>query len=103
MVVVAIAIIFLFGAGLATWKSPRLTSIILWSLVTTIFVTAALLLVLPGAFSSKALWIALSVPLIWTACQFWCYYAESPWRVVFTQIGLSITSAIVVLLSTSQS
>lgn len=101
MVIVAIAIVFLLGASFATWKAPRLMGAILWSLVTTIFVTSALLLVLPGGFASKALWIALSVPIIWSACQFCYYYADSPWRVVLTQIGLSITSAIIVLLSTS--
>jgi hypothetical protein len=71
-------------------------------LVTTIFITAALLLVLPGAFSSKALWIALSVPVIWVAFQFWCYYADSAWRVIVTQISLSIISGIVVFLSAPQ-
>lgn len=101
MLVIFVAALLL-GAGVATWKSPRLTSALLWSLVTTTFITAALLLVLPGAFSDKALWIALSVPIIWVGFQYWCYYANSAWLVVITQISISIAGGITVFLSNPQ-
>ena len=100
MMAIALVGVLLVGAGVATWKSPRLTSALLWSLVSTIFITAALLLILPGAFSDKALWVALSVPIIWAGLQFWCYYADSVWLLLFAQTGLSVTGAITVFLST---
>ncbi|MEM9667309.1 MAG: hypothetical protein AAF950_00160 [Pseudomonadota bacterium] len=82
--------------GFFTWKAPRLTSVIWWSLVTTIFVTAALLLALPGPFSEKALWITIFVPLIWVLFQFWCYWDGNKWRVAGGLIATSAISAIIV-------
>lgn len=56
-IVIGIVVVVLAGIIAATVKAPRLTSVILWSLVATIFFTAALLLTAPGPFSEKALWI----------------------------------------------
>lgn len=77
-------------------------SVILWSLVTTILTTAALLLVLTGDFSNKALWVALSVPIVWSTLQFLCYHVDSPRHVVFTQLALSIVSGSIIFFSTPQ-
>lgn len=38
--------------GVSTWKAPRLTSVILWSLVAAILFGAVLLLTLPFEFRS---------------------------------------------------
>ncbi|MEL6362257.1 MAG: hypothetical protein AAFR21_14365 [Pseudomonadota bacterium] len=98
-ILIAILIIFVIGIGIATWKAPRLTSIIWWALVATIFSSAALLLIVPGPFSEKALWIALSVPLIWVGLQFWCYWDKSKWRVASGLIVLSLVSGLVVFVT----
>jgi len=98
-VLIGIVIIALIGIGIATWKAPRLTSIIWWALVATIFSSAALLLVAPGIFSEKALWIALSVPLIWVGFQFWCYWDSQKWRVASGLITISIISGVIVFLT----
>lgn len=84
------------GLGMATWKAPRLTSVIFWSLIATIFVGAAGLLVLPGSFSDKGLWLTLAVPVIWAAFQFWTYWEEKAWRVPAGLIAISAVSAVIV-------
>ena len=86
------------AAALATWKAPRLTSIILWALTATIFISSALALTLPGPFSERALWVALAVPLIWAVFQFWCYWDKSQWRVAGGMIALTLVGGIVVYL-----
>ncbi|MEM7005372.1 MAG: hypothetical protein AAF498_05780 [Pseudomonadota bacterium] len=98
-VTIAILLVLVIGIGLATWKAPRLTSVILWALVATIFSTAALLLIVPGPFSEKALWIALSVPFVWVAFQFWCYWDANKWRVAGGLIAVSALCGIIVFLS----
>ncbi|MEO0884101.1 MAG: hypothetical protein AAFY34_15430 [Pseudomonadota bacterium] len=97
--IISILAAALVGIGIATWKAPRLTSVIWWALVATIFSTAALLLVLPGPFSEKALWIALSVPFVWVMFQFWCYWDASKWRVALGLIAVSLVSGIVVFMN----
>lgn len=95
-VILAIAGVALALVIYCTWKAPRLTSVILWSLVATIFLTAALLLAMPGPFSEKGLWLTIAVPLIWVLLQFWCYWDRSKWRVAGGLIATSIVSAIIV-------
>ena len=90
--------VVLIGALAATVKAPRLTSILLWSLTATIFVSAALLLALPGAFSERALWLALAVPLIWAVFQFWCYWDRSAWRTAGGLIALTAVGGLIVFL-----
>ncbi|MEO0612459.1 MAG: hypothetical protein AAFY83_03980 [Pseudomonadota bacterium] len=85
--------------GLATWKAPRLTSIIIWALVATVFFTSALLIKLPGKFSENALWLTLGVPLIWVIFQFFTYWEKRNWLVVASLLGISIISAAIVFTS----
>ena len=94
--IIGILITVMILLGLATWKAPRLTSVIWWSLVATIFVGAAGLLVLPGNFADNALWLTLAVPLIWAAFQFWSYWEKRAWRVPAGLIAISVLSAIIV-------
>ena len=89
-VVIAVAGLSLAGIAFATYKAPRLTSAIFWSLVATIFLTSAMLLTLPGPFSEVALWLSLAVPLIWAAFQFWCYWDGNKWRVTSGLIALAV-------------
>lgn len=98
-VLIGVAIAVVAGVSVATWKAPRLTSIILWSLVATIFFTATLLVKGPGPFAERALWITLTVPIIWTAFQFWTYWDAKPWRVAAGLISLSAICAVIVFLS----
>lgn len=92
-----IAVVGLIAA--ATFRAPRLTSVLLWSLIATIFCSAALLLTLPGPFSEKALWMTVIVPLMWAVFQFWCYWDASKWRVAAGLISLSFIGGVVVLLT----
>ncbi len=80
----------------STWRRPRLTSILFWSLSATLFFTAAMLLVFPANFPDKAITITLMVPFIWVALQFWVYWAEKPQRVTAGLIALTLASAAIV-------
>jgi len=82
--------------GVSTWKAPRLTSVILWSLVAAILFGAVLLLTLPFEFRSLALWLSLAVPLIWLGFQFFCYWDKKGWRVASALITISIVSGVIV-------
>ena len=62
----------------------------------TIFVGAAALLVLPGSFSDKALWLTLAVPLIWAGLQFWAYWERRAWRVAAGMMSLTLVSGLIV-------
>lgn len=95
-VLIGVGLGLLAGAIVATLKAPRLTAILLWSLLATIFLTSAALLTLPGPFSEKALWLALSVPITWATLQFWCYWDGRKWRVTGTLIALTVVGALVV-------
>ncbi|MEM8770804.1 MAG: hypothetical protein AAGD92_04045 [Pseudomonadota bacterium] len=98
-ILIGVIVTVLIALAAATWKAPRLTSIILWSLVATIFVTAALLIKAPGQFSERALWLTLAVPIIWTAFQFWTYWDSNKWRVAFGLIAFSVVGGVIVFLS----
>ncbi|MEM9054111.1 MAG: hypothetical protein AAGB16_02190, partial [Pseudomonadota bacterium] len=60
---ILLAVIGLLAFG--TYKAPRLMSVLVWALIATTFLTAALLLALPGPFSEKALFMTVAVPLVW--------------------------------------
>lgn len=90
------ALVFAIGISLATWKAPRLTSVIFWALIAAIFLTSFLLMHLPGPFSEKALWLTLGVPIIWVGLQFWTYWDGKPWRVTGGLIAISIICAVIV-------
>ena len=95
-VVLGILGVLLIGLAVATWKAPRLTSVIWWALVASMLFSAALLLTLPIPFRSLALWMALAVPIIWVAFQFWCYWDGKGWRVATGMILISIVSGAIV-------
>lgn len=92
--------IFVFGivTALTAWTvhAPRLTSVILWSIVASMLLSAALLLTLPIEFRALALWMALAVSLIWVAFQFWCYWDKHGWRVAAGLITVSVVSGYIV-------
>ena len=95
-IIIGILLALLIGIGVATWKAPRLTSIIWWSLLATILFSAALLLTLPFEFGQLALWLTILVPIIWMTFMFLCYWDRSNWRVPTSLIVISIVSGIVV-------
>ncbi|MEO0464960.1 MAG: hypothetical protein AAF216_00330 [Pseudomonadota bacterium] len=86
------------GIVAATWKAPRLTSVLVWALVATIFSSSALVLALPGKFSENALFVTVAVPFIWACYQFWCYWDASKWRVAGGLIAISIVGGVVIYL-----
>ena len=92
--------LFVFGVAtaLSAWTvhAPRLTSVIIWSLVASMFLSAALILTLPIEFKTLAIWMALAVSLIWVAFQFWCYWDKHGWRVASGLITISIVSGYIV-------
>lgn len=98
-VVIGILAAVVIGLGVATWKAPRLTSVIVWSLVAAILASAALLLTLPGPFADVARWITLAVPLIWVGFQFWCYWHKKGWRVATGLIAVSLVSGLIIFVS----
>ncbi|MEL6243807.1 MAG: hypothetical protein AAFQ21_00575 [Pseudomonadota bacterium] len=95
-IILGILVVVLALIGFFTWKAPRLTSVILWALIASMLFSAALLLTLPVEFKSLALWMALAVPIIWVAFQFWCYWDKRGWRVTAGLITISILSGAVV-------
>ncbi|MEM1380701.1 MAG: hypothetical protein AAGH41_08760 [Pseudomonadota bacterium] len=95
-IVIGVALAVVVAIGLATWKAPRLTSVILWALVATIFLGAALLIAFPGPFAEKAIWLSLLVPVIWAGLQFWVYWERRSWVVASGLIGISLASAALV-------
>lgn len=88
----------LAGLGVATWRAPRLTAILVWSLLASVLGSAALLLTVPFAFGELALWVALSVPLLWASSQFWCYWDTRAWRPAVGLIGVTLAGTATVLL-----
>jgi len=93
-------VLALFGVGclgVFSWKRPRLSSILIWSLVATTLVSTVALMTLPYDFASKAQWLSFLVPLILVGFQYWCYWSENARRVLFALIILSVLSGGVVI------
>ena len=92
--------LFIFGlvSALTAWTvaAPRLTSVIVWSLIAAMLLPSALLVILPFDFRALALWIALAVSLIWVAFQFFCYWDKRGWRVATSLIAVSVLSGYIV-------
>lgn len=84
-----------------TWRKPRQASVIVWALVATLFVCAAMLKILPGSFADNVLWYAVTVPLIWASVQVWVYWDAKHWRVAGGLIGATLISAVVVFVAPS--
>ncbi len=82
--------------GLFSWRKPRLSSIIIWAMVATILLTSAALVAIPGDFQTKAIWLSLSVPITWVALQYWCYWADSQWKVLGTLVTTCLLSALII-------
>ncbi|MEM9360000.1 MAG: hypothetical protein AAGB04_27765 [Pseudomonadota bacterium] len=91
--------LFVFGTicALTAWTvaAPRLTSVILWSMVSAMLVTSALLVLLPGDFVATGIGLALAVSFIWVGFQFWCYWDKHGWRVASGLIAISVISGII--------
>lgn len=85
--------------GLATWKAPRLTSIIVWALLATIFFTSVIFIHGPGPLSEKGVWLTLLVPIVWTGFQFWTYWDGNPWRVAAGLIAITVICAAIIFVS----
>ncbi|MCG8440784.1 MAG: hypothetical protein MI723_03155, partial [Caulobacterales bacterium] len=94
-------LVILIALVAGTAKGPRLTSIVIWSFAATVFVSAALMLALPGPFRDKVLWLSLMAPLTWVALQFWCCWDAREWRVTLGLITVSAIAAVFVFLSPS--
>ncbi|MEM9404353.1 MAG: hypothetical protein AAGA44_17930 [Pseudomonadota bacterium] len=83
--------------GWATWKRPRLTSTLVWSLTATVAGTAGALLVLPTSIKWTTLWMSLATPLVWAAFMFWCYWDKRPLRPALGLIAITAFGALAVV------
>ncbi len=98
---IAIVGIVLLLIAFWTWRKPRQASVIVWGLVATLFVCAAMLKILPGSFANNVLWYAVTVPLIWASVLVWIYWDAKQWRVTGTLIAATLVSAVVVFVAPS--
>ncbi|MEM1106458.1 MAG: hypothetical protein AAGH87_08715 [Pseudomonadota bacterium] len=96
---IAIGVLGALGIAVATWKAPRMTSILFWAAVATILIGSAGVMNVPGAVDSNLVWLSLSFPLVWVLLQFWCYWDASKWRVAGGMIGICVVSGIIVFAS----
>lgn len=90
----------LLVAVVATWKAPRMVSVLWWALAATMCITAAVAMNLPGDVRENLTALILIVPLIWVGLQFWAYWDRSKWRVASGMIGLCAASGLVISIST---
>lgn len=94
--IIGVTLAVLIAIGAATWKAPRLTSILIWtSLATTLACTAGIM-IMPGDLANNLIWLTLIFPLIWIALQFWCCWDASKRRVVCGLMSLCIVSGLLV-------
>ncbi len=91
-----IAIVFL-GLAVATWRRPRLTSTILWSLTATVFSTSALILMMPTDLKQTLLWVSVAIPLIWLGCMFWSHWDRRPYRPALSLLTVTIIGVVLVV------
>ena len=99
VVYISVAVAFCAFLVWATWRAPRLSSAIFWAAVATILCSAVLLLAAPGELAGKAIWLGLTVPLIWVGFQFWAYWDAKGWRVALGLVGLSFASGAYIYLA----
>ncbi|MEM9839358.1 MAG: hypothetical protein AAF830_09415 [Pseudomonadota bacterium] len=95
-VILAIIAVVVVAIGLCTWKAPRLTSVIFWALIATLFLGAAGLSLLPGSFSEKALWMSIALPVLWAAVQFWTYWEKRAWVVAGGLIAVTVVCGAII-------
>ena len=93
---ITIAVIVMIFLGFFSWKKPRLSSIIIWSTVASVLLITSALLIIPGPFLNKALWLALSFPITWCALQYWCYWADKQWQVLSSLLAVSAISGFII-------
>lgn len=98
-VIVGIMILVATALGVATWKAPRITSILVWSMLATLLTVSAITMNLPGDVVNKLVGLALFLPLIWVGFQFWCYWDRSKWRVAGGHIAICIICGVIVAMS----
>ena len=94
---IGMAVGVLIALAWFSWKKPRLSSIIVWSLVATVLLTSSALVIIPGKFSIKANWLSLSFPITWAVFQYLCYWADNQWKVMWSLIVISLVSAAILL------
>ena len=94
--IITILLAVMIGITVATWKAPRLTSILIWTSLATTLVCTAGIMIMPGDLINNLIWLSLIFPLIWIALQFWCYWDASKWRVTGGLIALCIVSGLAV-------
>ncbi|MEM9172350.1 MAG: hypothetical protein AAGA84_06555 [Pseudomonadota bacterium] len=93
---ILLAILVAFIAW-STWRKPRLTATILWSLTATVLGSAGLLLVLPTEFKPTIIWMSLATPLIWAGLMLWCYWDTRAWRPATGMIAITVLGVIAVI------
>lgn len=93
---ISLAALLVITLGLFSWKKPRLSSIVIWAMVATVLLTSAALIVIPGEFRAKAVWLSMLVPIIWVAFQYWCYWADNQWKVLASMVAISLISIAVI-------
>jgi len=91
--------LLLTAIGFWTWKSPRVTGVMIWSLIATTICLAALMIILPFDLKQFALWLTIIVPVVWVGLQFWCYWDNHAWRPTIFMIFLSLISLIIIFSS----
>lgn len=74
----------------------RHTSAVLISILATLFLGAALLLILPGDFSERAIWLTMCVPVIWTSLILYSYWDKKALRATGVLCSVTIASAAIV-------
>ncbi|MEM0928998.1 MAG: hypothetical protein AAGI89_06870 [Pseudomonadota bacterium] len=91
IVVLVVVAVFL---GLATWRAPRLTSTLFWSLTATIMTMVAIADNSPGETREALMFGVVLMPVLWAAFQFWCYWERSKWRVAGGMIAITSISSV---------
>lgn len=97
MTIIGVVGLTLIVLSIVTYFAPRAMSVTLWAFVATTFLSAALLLVLPGTFANVAMWLALAMPLLWVGLQFWAMWEARTWRVLTSFGAISLASAVVIV------
>lgn len=80
----------------SSWKKPRLTSSVLWSLTATVASTSALILALPTNLKETLLWMSVATPLIWLLFIFWCHWDARPMRPTLGLVSITLVGAVIV-------
>lgn len=97
--VITIVLFITAALGLATWKAPRMTSVLVWAMVATILVVTVIAMNMPGDAVNNLIGLTLVFPLTWVGFQFWCYWDPSKWRVAAGHICICALSGVVVAIS----